>query len=301
MFIRSKGRILFLFFLIVISISLFSNNPFLGGEEGKAIPAVRPPTSGGFMVEKQLEFREIMGNKMTEIKNGGEGSILWGILGLAFIYGMLHAAGPGHRKTVIFSIFLSRKAKWYEPFLAAFLSAAVHGGTAFLLVLIFQFIFNRILSVQVNRVSSYLEGISYILLMAVCLWFIIRETLEIIGFRKTRKENTSHKGLYTTLIAASFFPCPGVIMIMTFSAALGVLSIGVLSIITLSAGMGITISFAAYLAYFGREGVFSFLKMKEKTIARVSTTLELGSFIFLFFFSLWMAYPFLSGLIPVDL
>lgn len=90
-------------------------------------------------------------------------------------------------------------------------------------------------------------------------------------------------------------------MILTFSAALGVLTTGLLAVLSLSVGMGVTISLAAYLAYFGREGIFSFFKKKENRIHRFSTILELGSFCFLFLFSLWMAYPFLIGLIPVDL
>lgn len=298
--IERKKRILILVLFAALLSNLFSN-PFLGSGEEKAIPAVRPPSSGGFWIEKQLEFRELIAEKLKDIKNSGDKSILWGILGFSFLYGVLHAAGPGHRKTVIFSLFLTRKTRWYEPLLAASLSSAAHGGTALLLILLFQFLFNRLLSTRINKVSMYMEGVSYILLLFISLFFIAVTARELLGKETDKNEKTTSRGIYSTLLISSFFPCPGVIMIMTFSAALGVLSTGILAVLSLSLGMGFTISLAAYLAYFGREGIFSFLKMKKTVIHRTSAILELGSFLFLFLFSLWMAYPFLKGLIPVDL
>ncbi len=295
-----KSVLLVIILLTLILLPLYSN-PFLGGAGENAIPTVRPPSSGGFWIEKQLEFRELIGNRMKEIKKSGNTSMLWGVIGFSFLYGILHAAGPGHRKTVIFSLFLARKTRWYEPLLASGLSSAAHGGTALLLVLLFQYLFNHILATRINRVSIYMEGISYMLLLCISLFFIAAAVREIFQNQKVYYEKETSRGIYSTLLFSSFFPCPGVIMIMTFSAAMEVLSTGILAVLSLSLGMGVTISLAAYLAYFGREGIFSFLKKEEKLIRRFSTILELGSFIFLFLFSLWMAYPFIKGLIAVDL
>ena len=114
-----------------IALMLFSglflySNPFLGsgGEETK--PKVRTPSSQGFMVEKQMEFREEIGRLLSDLNNSSNITLLWSMLGLSFLFGLLHAAGPGHRKTVVFTMFLSRKSKWYEPFTAAFLSSSAH-------------------------------------------------------------------------------------------------------------------------------------------------------------------------------
>lgn len=296
----SRSIIITIIILVTASPLLFSN-PFLGGDGEKAIPTVRPPTSGGFWVEKQLEFRELIGERMKEVKKNGDKNVLWGIIGFSFLYGILHAAGPGHRKTVIFSLFLTRKTRWYEPLLAAGLSSAAHGGTGLFLVVLFQFMFNRLLSMRINKVSLYMEGISYTLLLCISLFFIAATAREFFHKQKEKNELENVRGIYSTLLISSFFPCPGVIMLMTFSAAMGVMATGIVAVLSLSLGMGMTISLAAYLAYFGREGIFSFLKMKETLIKRYSTILEMISFSFLFLFSLWMAYPFLRGLIAVDL
>lgn len=277
--------------LLLFSLSLQAN-PFLSGKD-KDAPSVRPPSSGGFMVETQLRFRELLGKKLEFLKEGGDPVLLFSVLGLTFLYGILHAAGPGHRKTVIFSLILTRKVRWYEPLLVSFISAAIHGGTAVILIVLFQFVFDRIQSVVIQNVSAWMEGISFILLMVLSLFFLVREAMELKKGKKKTEESVS---LYGTIAITSAFPCPGVIMIMTFSAVLGVLKTGILSVITLSAGMGLTISLAAYLAYFGREGLFRLLKQKENSIGHLSAFLEMGSYLFLFLFSLWMCSPFIAAL-----
>lgn len=133
------------------------------------------------MVETQLRFREILGDSLTALEKGANPQLFFTIMGFAFLYGFLHAAGPGHRKTVIFSLFLSRKAKWYEPFIASFVAAGVHGGTAVLLIILFQVLFSRIQSSVVSDVSALMEGISYALLALLALWFLLnREIISII-------------------------------------------------------------------------------------------------------------------------
>lgn len=246
------------------------------------------------MVETQLRFREALGEQLSILEEGSNPAVFFSLLGIAFIYGVLHAAGPGHRKTVVFSMFLTRKARWYEPLLASLTAAAAHGGTAVLLILLFQLIFSRIQSTRIQNISSWLEGISFIILMLLSLWFLIRSLKPHSHGSHIHKE--SGKDIYSTLALTSLFPCPGVVMIMTFSAALGLLKMGIISVISLSAGMGLTISLAAYMAYFGREGLFRVLKEKEELVGRISALLERGSFLFLFLFSLWMSWPFLLSL-----
>jgi ABC-type nickel/cobalt efflux system permease component RcnA len=291
----NRKLLVFTGLLFIAFLSTLSANPFLGSGEDSQTPAVRPPSSGGFMVEKQLEFKETIGNMLLAAQQNNDKTVVWSIMGMAFLYGILHAAGPGHRKTVIFSLFLSRKAKWPEPLAAAFLSAGIHAGSALALILIFQMIFNRIVSFQINEISLYMEGITYLILMILTLWFSIKSLLDLKKGYHSSENKGSQNGLYTTLILTSFFPCPGVIMIMTFSAALGLLSMGIYAVIALSLGMGITISLVGYMALMGRESLFIFFKQKENSLFRFSTILEFFSFNFLFLFSLWMVYPFLRS------
>lgn len=285
------------FLFLVLFTAGLSANPFLGEEEDKT-PEVRPPSSEGFMVETQIEFRNMLGEQLENMKEGDNLSLILPVLGLAFVYGLLHAAGPGHRKTVVFSVFLTRKAKWNEPLLAALLSAGVHGGTAVILILLFKLLFQSFGSNEIQDVSSWMEGISYIILILLSLLFFLRAVGELTGLR----EHSHHHGhgesknIYATLAASSLFPCPGVIMIMTFSVVLGITGLGILAVSVLSLGMAFTISIAAYAAYLGRESLFLVFKKREHLIGKMSNGLESASYLFLLLFSLWMAWPFLRDL-----
>ena len=119
-------------------------------------------------------------------EENAKSAIFWGIIGVAFLYGILHAAGPGHRKTIVFSLYIARKSPWYEPLLTGFLLALLHGGCAIFLMLIFKGISGSI-AANTNAYAIYMEGFSYLLIIVVSLFLIIKETIEFIIFSKTEK------------------------------------------------------------------------------------------------------------------
>jgi len=77
-----------------------------------------------------MRFREAMADLFSDLKEEKSPAVLAGLPGAGFLYGILHALDPGHRKTVMFSLFAARKARWYEPLAAGFLSALLHGMSA---------------------------------------------------------------------------------------------------------------------------------------------------------------------------
>jgi len=72
--------------------------------------------------------------------------------------------------------------------------------------------------------------------------------------------------------------------------------LGIVAVIAMSAGMAVVISAAAYLAWFGREGLFKRLKARATSIQLLADALELGSYVFIILFSLYTAWPFLASL-----
>ena len=123
----------------------------------------------------QGDLREEIASFFRNWKNseGVEKSqILWGIISVAFLYGMIHAAGPGHRKTIVFSLYIARKSPWYEPLITGFLLALLHGGCAIVLMLIFKGISGSI-SANTNAYTIYMEGFSYLLVIIVALFFFL--------------------------------------------------------------------------------------------------------------------------------
>jgi ABC-type nickel/cobalt efflux system permease component RcnA len=97
------------------------------------------------------------------------------------------------------------------------------------------------------------------------------------------------------LALTGFFPCPGAIMILIFTLTQNLLTQGIISVLFMSAGMALPISLAGYLAYLGKQGLFTALKKREKLLHRASVILEVSGYSFLLIFSLLMAQPFLRS------
>lgn len=285
---------------IMFMITPIHSNPFHNNAIEDKVPVVRSTGNGTPMtlIKIQMEFRDKMANLIIEIKEDSNNQSLFLLLFIGFLYGIVHAAGPGHRKTVLFSIFISNKSKWWEPGLAGVLSAFLHGLSGIALIVIFKEFSTRLLSSRVDIISKYMESISFLLLFFLALLLFVSKIISII--KKSDKESNSvkkeSKSFYYTVLLTSLFPCPGAILILILSLSLGVLNIGILTVIFLSLGMGITISITAYLGRGGRVGLFKVFKSKEDILIRGANYLELFGYLFLIIFSGWMVMPLLTSI-----
>ena len=81
--------------------------PF-GLSRGSAAPEI-----GGFagwILAKQAEFYRMLSGLIRASK--ADGSAAYTLLGISFVYGIFHAAGPGHGKAVISSYLVANNETW---------------------------------------------------------------------------------------------------------------------------------------------------------------------------------------------
>ncbi len=293
----STAVLLFLF----LPVFFVSADPFTSGNNTKSIPAAsRSPLVHlpEYLINLQLSFREKAGELLTTFKKHQTVSTVSLFLFIVFIYGFLHGAGPGHRKTVVFTLFLSRKAKRWEPFAAGFLSAGLHAGTSLLLILVFKVIKQTIASfTSSEQLAFYLEGWTFILLSFFALFLLIYKITKI---KRQRNEHTllvSNRNIYALLFISSLFPCPGATMILLFALSQDLITLGIFGILSMSLGMGTIISLVGYLAMTGREKLFLWFKNREDKARSFSNRLELISYMLVALFALWMGSPFIHWII----
>ncbi len=104
--------------------------------------APTPPAGGfvGWVLAKQAEFYRQISGTIRAAK--ADGSAVWALLGLSFLYGVFHAAGPGHGKAVISSYLVANEETWRRGVVLSFASAMLQAIVAVLLVgvavLVFQ-------------------------------------------------------------------------------------------------------------------------------------------------------------------
>ena len=83
---------------------------------------------------------------------------------ISFVYGLIHALGPGHGKALAFSYFSSRKNTYFQAFTISFFTAFIHILGALILVSISIFIIEEIFLVAI----VYIEVVFFKLI--VCLY-----------------------------------------------------------------------------------------------------------------------------------
>ncbi|MCX7655613.1 MAG: hypothetical protein N2Z76_03705 [Treponemataceae bacterium] len=301
-----------LILLFIVPVGLLAN-PFVSSPLDP-VPLVRTPQGSGPLVNMQLTLREHIAAALTMFHEQPHLSMVLAIIGAAFVYGMLHAAGPGHRKTVVFSLFLGKPAKLWEPLLAGFVSSMVHAGMGILIVLGLSIVRGTIVSLgDAEQLRAYLDLGTFLLLgfiatFLICYrgWSLVKRLFfkqktqekallpeHCAPCKDSSKEHALTREVYLLLFITSLVPCPGAMMLLLFSLYGNLVWLGIVGVIAMSIGMGIVISVAGYLAYFGNTGLFMGLKKRGFLFDIVSHSLELFSYVLLLGFSLYMASPFL--------
>ena len=144
---------------------LAQTSPF-GGPRPSA-PAMPPPDSiVGWILAKQAEFSLAMRGMLRNAK--ADGSAVWGLLGLSFLYGVFHAAGPGHGKAIISSYVVANDETWRRGVVLSFASAMLQAVVAVAIVVIAAGVFNATMSTMCTT-ERYIEIASYALIALIGL------------------------------------------------------------------------------------------------------------------------------------
>jgi nickel/cobalt exporter len=116
------------FGLLVVAILLLAalvDDAFAQGSPfGGPRPGTAPVPHGGIMgwvFAKQAEFSLQFSGLIRASKE--DGTAAWSLMGLSFLYGIFHAAGPGHGKAVISSYLVANEETWVRGVVLSFLSA----------------------------------------------------------------------------------------------------------------------------------------------------------------------------------
>jgi nickel/cobalt exporter len=100
------------------------------GLRPKAAP--EPTGFAGWILAEQAKFYRMLSALIRESK--ANGSAAYTLMGVSFIYGIFHAAGPGHGKAVISSYLVANDETWRRGIVLSFASAILQALTAIAIV-----------------------------------------------------------------------------------------------------------------------------------------------------------------------
>jgi ABC-type nickel/cobalt efflux system permease component RcnA len=139
---------------------LMAQNPF-GGPR----PSAEPQVGGivGWLLTKQSEFYREMSSTIRAAKS--DGSAVWTLLAISFVYGIFHAAGPGHGKAVISSYLVANQETARRGIALSFASALMQSLVAVAIVAVCAWLLNATAKTMCSAEKA-IEIASYALIAA---------------------------------------------------------------------------------------------------------------------------------------
>jgi ABC-type nickel/cobalt efflux system permease component RcnA len=172
---KNAVRITFALMAVVYVLTHFLGHAHAQSSLGIGTNEAVLPSTGFFAgllnwinTQQQVFYRSLTGalKAMRE-----DGSKLWVLVGLSFLYGVFHAAGPGHGKAVISSYMLANEVALRRGVMLSFVSAMLQGLTAIVVMLIVYFLL-RGTSISMTKATWTLEMASYALIAAFGAWLL---------------------------------------------------------------------------------------------------------------------------------
>lgn len=201
------------------------------------------------LVLLQYEINRTISSTIRTLNDENSLSTSLLILGIAFLYGLIHAAGPGHGKALVAFYFSTNKADYSKAFKMGYMISLIHAISALLFTFGIFFILQTMFRKNFNEISNIALQISAA--MIICVGFyLIYESYKNKKMKTPLIEKTgkSGKNEYAIAFGAGIVPCPGVMTIVLFCVVIKEYLLGILAAITMSIGMGLTISIAGILS-----------------------------------------------------
>jgi nickel/cobalt transporter (NicO) family protein len=141
------------------------NSPFGIPGPGRASSV---PATGivGWLFAKQAQFYRQFTGLIRAAKT--DGSATWDLFGVSFLYGIFHAAGPGHGKAVISSYVVANRETWVRGVVLSLASALLQAFVAIAVVGVAAALLN-VTATTMNGAVNMIETAGYALIVIIGL------------------------------------------------------------------------------------------------------------------------------------
>ena len=193
----------------------------------------------------------------------------------AFLYGVLHAIGPGHGKFIVTTYLSTNPESLTAARVVPFLGSLLQGVSAILFVFILAVGLN-LAAGDLSASRWYVEKISALTIGAFGIYIIFRALQNLGPGKRVIRAMTpvhqhdascgcGHHGVGHNLhgadwktrlgvvLAIGARPCSGAIMILLFANALGIVSWGIAAVMTMALGTGLSILALSLTVHYARH------------------------------------------------
>jgi nickel/cobalt transporter (NicO) family protein len=153
--------------MIVLATALLDHAYAQGSPFGGPRPGAAPvPVGGivGWLFAKQAEFYRQFSALIRASR--ADGSALWSLVGVSFLYGIFHAAGPGHGKAVITSYLIANEETWVRGVSLSLLSALLQALVAIGIVAVAAALLHATAATMTGAINL-IETVGYVLIILI--------------------------------------------------------------------------------------------------------------------------------------
>ena len=297
----------------------------IGQPDAPAAPAATPgdvavplPGTGFFnnalqkLAHQQMLLNERISHQFKSVRDTGSSTAFFTILALAFFYGVLHAAGPGHGKSIVAAYFVANEARWTSGVVMGGVISLLQGLTAIIVVFLLSLVL-KTSQMAIENNGAMVEFISYGLVVLIGLVLFYRAVTGKghnhhhgpVSFGHDHHDHDHHAcghdhghhdhdhhhdhahdhhhqapagGSFRRILtlAAGVAPCASAIIIMLFALANGAMLVGTIAVLSLSLGMGLTVSAIGVLSILARGLMKRFAGGETATGERIERALAIG-------------------------
>ncbi|WDR05098.1 DUF1007 family protein [Devosia rhodophyticola] len=246
----------------VNQLSQAKSAPFGGPPAEIGLPT---PQGGVFTILKNLQrqFYAALTDALGTLKS--DFTAFWVLGGLSFLYGVVHAAGPGHGKVVVSSYMLANESQARRGITLSILSALMQSVVAVGFVLVAAGVLGMT-SLAMSDAARWIVLASYAMVVLLGLWLIGRKLFGWGHHHHRDHEHHEHgdceHGHVVTpmavggswreqlgvVLSVGLRPCSGALVVLVFALSQGVLAAGIVAVFLMGAGTAITVAVLATLA-----------------------------------------------------
>ena len=230
---------------------------------------------------KQQEYLLQLSQELGSLR--GQHSVGWALVLMSFLYGVLHAAGPGHGKVVLTTYLLTHRSRLNRGIAMGAAAAFLQGVTA-LLMIYAPIGLAGWLPMETDTATLWATRVSFAMLAIVGLYLLVRAARALSGSvrqlrRETgevRRDHADHVHVESggcrhlpsaaemdtagsrhaaagVVLAIGLRPCSGAVFVLILAAVMGLIWHGALSVFAMSTGTAITVVILAVIATKARD------------------------------------------------
>ena len=247
---------------VVMLQPVFGQNPFTAKPKSKAHHMTTQPAARHQFLPMIALWQNRLNQKMADLVREAKATNslkpLVFLLVVAFAYGVIHAAGPGHGKAFAVSYILSQRPRLLRGMLFGNFIALFHGLSGIMFVLIIRIVLQKNITGTLEDVTRITQIISFSLITCLGLGILIKSIYRwIISAKGSHSEfNGSNKhhlhGPLLPALVVGMIPCPAVVMVMLFALSMKLVGLGIMLGITISIGMALTITCLVVMVISGK-------------------------------------------------